>query len=78
MEMEVCVAVPPYFTNGQVKWLEQVFTEFRLGLHAMQFINQPLASLTCFAEEGEVGMCPGEFLTVCHMEEEITVRRIAS
>jgi len=78
MEMDVCVVVPPYFTDGQRRWLEQVFTEFRSGLHAMCFINQPLASLTCFAEEGVVGMGAGEFLTVCHMEEEITVRRIVS
>jgi hypothetical protein len=76
MEMQICAVIPSYFTQDQEEWFKQLLAEFGSNSLTMHFITQPQASLMCLAEETGVSVDVGDLLTVCHMEEEITVQWI--
>ena len=76
MEKMIYVVTPPYFTRSQEGHLMQILlTEFGLNPSQMGFVIQPRAALAYCDDEERKKMNPGDSVTVCHMEEEITVRK---
>jgi hypothetical protein len=76
MEKLICLVIPVYFRRNQDHNLEQILhNELRFDSTEMHFATQPQAALA-FCTKGEREKINiGDLLTVCHMEEEATVRR---
>ena len=75
MEKLICVVTPPYFNRNHEEYLRAILlTEFGSNPSGMRFVTQPQAALANCAKAERMKMGPGDLVTVCHMEEEITVR----
>ena len=76
MEKLVCVVIPGYSLIDQDEHLKQILlSELGLNSSELHFVIQPQAALAYCIKEERIKMNPGDIVTVCHMEEEIMVRK---
>ena len=66
---------PPLYTleETKMKMLSRFSCMNFNWVHKMRFVVQPQAALVYCIEEQRKKMNPGGLITVCHMEEEVTV-----